>query len=387
VRVNLHYHDPHILNFPKFDTSFEKKIAYEILHTVPDPVKFVRGWFFDAELKDIRRGNIEELMSALLFTNTPVNMSMEERESMDRIINIMEDSVGVTIESGYNENVKCMKLLLDPLKFAYKPFFVYVGIWVLHHICDLVLYANGFERHSNSHIRFWHRRRQRRRDSIGKRPIVFFHGLGIGLFPYLNIIRKLCDASRDIFLVEKGSVAMRLDHRHLLPHEMADGVDEMLKEYSVHDAVFIGHSLGTSIATWIVKYYPHYVYKLILMDPICFALWNHHIAYNFLYKKPTKWIEHLFGVFVAGETGVSFWLRRYFFWYYNCFFTNEIPPNCSVYLSSEDSVVPFDVVYNYIKKHAPPAVKTNTLQGFQHGEILTRPKAQEVICRELYEAD
>merc|ERR1711972_283497 len=44
------------------------------------------------------------------------------------------------------------------------------------------------------------------RSPTKKPPIVFVHGLGVGLAPYLNIVRKLSQRSREVFVLELQEV-------------------------------------------------------------------------------------------------------------------------------------------------------------------------------------
>ena len=65
----------------------------------------------------------------------------------------------------------------------------------------------------------------------------------------------------------------------------------MLTAHGYNEAVIVAHSLGTAVASWVANLAPKRVAGLVLVDPICFLLNYHHVAFNMLHRIPERVIE------------------------------------------------------------------------------------------------
>ena len=127
---------------------------------------------------------------------------------------------------------------------------------------------------------------------------------------------------------------MFLDFRHLLPVQFTDAVIQTLSSLDIESCINIGHSFGTSCCgnflhirccsflhvAWMDTLQDCIKVKgRVLVDPICFQLWSHHLAFNAVSKWPPTCIHELILSIVAmREPGIGTFLRRYFVWYVNC---------------------------------------------------------------------
>jgi hypothetical protein len=64
-----------------------------------------------------------------------------------------------------------------------------------------------------------------------------------------------------------------------------------------------------------VRHAPQLVRGVVLVDPVCFMLNEAHVAYNFLYRRPTRWTEWIMHAFAARELHVAHVLTRCFDWH------------------------------------------------------------------------
>ncbi|KAJ3204721.1 hypothetical protein HDU67_009348, partial [Dinochytrium kinnereticum] len=111
-------------------------------------------------------------------------------------------------------------------------------------------------------------------------PIVFFHGIGGGLFSYLGFIYRVLveNRQRAFFLVELPYVSMRLvDHVPSMQQTVAE-VEDMLDHHGFSKAFFIGHSLGTAVTAWMMNN-SKVVAGSVLLDPIVFKTYHPSLAY------------------------------------------------------------------------------------------------------------
>lgn len=68
-------------------------------------------------------------------------------------------------------------------------------------------------------------------------------------------------------------------------------IEAMLAHHGFGQAVFVAHSLGTAVASWVARSAPHRVGAMVLVDPICFLLNHHHVAFNILHRTPKRLSE------------------------------------------------------------------------------------------------
>jgi pimeloyl-ACP methyl ester carboxylesterase len=234
----------------------------------------------------------------------------------------------------------------------------------------------GFKRMMNGALPFY-----LRSGNSEEPPIVFFHGLGIGLTSYLPFIAALAvqHQHRNIVLFEMPSIQMKLDENHVLPSEFALHVNCCLLQLGFKRNIFIGHSLGTACVRWMDLYYPELVIGRIFIDPIVFSLWTHHIAYNAIYREPTTFHEAFLKYVGMSEPGHATFLHRYFCWFQNTYLSENLPENSFIFMSEMDNIVDTPVVANYLVKNACKSRQIIVIKAFRHGQILASPEVSRIV--------
>jgi hypothetical protein len=95
-------------------------------------------------------------------------------------------------------------------------------------------------------LTYWHRPHT----SKTRLPILFIHGIGIGLYPYINFLADLnANASRDppdsqvgIIAIEIMSVSSRITAQALLKDEMCEEVRHIVQAHGWDKFVLVSHS-------------------------------------------------------------------------------------------------------------------------------------------------
>lgn len=87
----------------------------------------------------------------------------------------------------------------------------------------------------------------RRHTSPSKLPIVFLHGIGIGLWPYVNFLAALNSQGKDdgevgIIAVEILPVSFRITHSALGREEMCRQIHTILIHHGFEKFVLVTHS-------------------------------------------------------------------------------------------------------------------------------------------------
>jgi pimeloyl-ACP methyl ester carboxylesterase len=172
------------------------------------------------------------------------------------------------------------------------------------------------------HLTYWHRSHTSRT----KLPIVFIHGIGIGLYPYVDFLKELnstsgiegdgVDDQVGIIAVEIMPVSFRITHQALDKEEICDEIQAIVKHHGFEKYVLVAHSYGTAVATYMLKSErtSNQVGHVVLIDPITILLHLPDVAYNFTRRKPVTANEHQLYYFASMDMGISHTLARQFFW-------------------------------------------------------------------------
>lgn len=215
------------------------------------------------------------------------------------------------------------------------------------------------------HITYWHRPHT----SPTKLPILFIHGIGIGLYPYTNFLSELNSStgveSSDpndqvgIIAIEIMPVSFRLTHQPLSRQEMCDEISAIVSQH-FPDQKFIlaSHSYGSVISTHLLKSpLAPQIGPVFLIDPVSILLHLPDVAFNFMRRKPKEANEYQLYYFASMDMGVAHTLARHFFWDENVIWKKDFHGRkVTVSLGAKDLIVNTAAVGRYLS--AP-------LEGFE----------------------
>ena len=156
------------------------------------------------------------------------------------------------------ENVHIPRLNIDPVRSHHRPLIYYTFTGLFDYGSDYILHAQGFRRYSIGIVNYWVAQGSHSSDSNDEPPIVFVHGVGIGLVTYLPFILKLWNrkSHRDIMLVELPHVSMKL---RLHPEEvptmqvLVEAIRQAMTKHKFKPAHWVAHSLGTVYLLYFVQ--------------------------------------------------------------------------------------------------------------------------------------
>jgi pimeloyl-ACP methyl ester carboxylesterase len=204
-----------------------------------------------------------------------------------------------------------------------------------------------------------------------KTPIVFIHGIGIGLLPYIPVIDALIDTGRPIMLPEIPYVSafrpFQSPHGVLAPAVVCSTMTAMLASHGFLTATWIGHSYGTSWLSYMCKYAPRFVSALLFLDPICFCLHFPYLTKQFVYLKPDPGTLYYI---VRTDVIVNWSIQRSFPWAWVALFTEQIQVPCSILLSEKDALVPVGRILHYLRNEGIPIRDFNSCdeEYFRNGK-------------------
>ncbi|KAF9969583.1 hypothetical protein BGZ73_008026 [Actinomortierella ambigua] len=397
--------------------------------------RWVETWFDTgrsvkpARFDEIGRENMIQWL-AWAFWAAPlkeVKASCDDMAELCSMMDRIEREKGVQFTPGFNPNVDCIRLNLDPVVASHRPLIYYALVWIANLLSGFVFNFLGFTRFEGAldrahrvkvrkakhqhpteekekakaeyDLAYWYR--PARDADSNKVPLVFIHGIGVGLVQYIHFIVALSTLSRPILMIEVPYVSNRLVRTKcvLSPNESYFAIERILKVHGYQKATFMGHSLGTMLCSAIVRASPAHnnpnsiVAGLILVDPICF-LTHHSIARNFAYRIPTTASQLIMDLFAARELGTSWFIMRRFCWDQCVMFPSAwrrrhhrpaplqgrlspvLPKMTRVFLSREDNLLDMNVIATYLKKQVGLLEEREELvvmDHMDHAAFLLRP--------------
>jgi len=185
-------------------------------------------------------------------------------------------------------------------------------------------------------------------------PLVFCHGIGVGLIYYLTLIDELLKHGKALFLPEIPYVCgfrPWLSRNSILtPSAVTSTLTAMLASHGFLKATFVGHSYGTSWLSYMCKYASHAIAAVLFLDPICFCLHHPCLTKSFVYHRADPGnITYM----VKTDLMINWTIQRSFPWARIVLFIEDIPEDipCGVYLSEKDFLVPADIVEGYFRRN------------------------------------
>jgi pimeloyl-ACP methyl ester carboxylesterase len=268
-------------------------------------------------------------------------------------------------------------------------------------------------------------------------PLVFLHGIGLGLAPYLGFLSRMAaaaDASpeggrRTLVAVQYRHVSMRLSRRIPTAVEVARDVEAFLLKAGITQACVVAHSYGTLVASALTKRINAAAAAgtmtvslagLTLLDPVAFCMFLPHTlraAIFFDHTSPTASkgegarqatsaasnspvpspqatsrkgrtllsylsLRSLLKGIVVRDAHCAAALMRGGHWSEVNLWPSELPHNTSVILSGSDHLVPVEAVVTQLKNAPTAAAKGVTVQvheGRGHGAFVLDPAIQAGI--------
>ncbi|PFH46449.1 hypothetical protein AMATHDRAFT_69833 [Amanita thiersii Skay4041] len=309
--------------------TFER-CAVELPSLPPPNGPYPMGWLLPhAHPREFKRDNVVEWLLWALFACDKERADLEEcGEEINGYIRRIEEMLGRQLEDGRDDEVTSMRLALDPVQILHRPFMWYIIVGIVDAWTSFTLASLGFHHyapsgwfstfpprpilttfsrpaatHDDVLLPYWYRP-HRAKDKL---PVLFIHGIGIGLYPYIPFLRELAESQPDvgIILLELLPLSMHMTSASIPPrHEMLKAVEDILESFNIERVVLVAHSYGTFIAGSILRsgldahsasqqapipQLASKIARVVLVDPIPILLHLPPVAYSFLYREPPPW--------------------------------------------------------------------------------------------------
>lgn len=250
------------------------------------------------------------------------------------------------------------------------------------------------------HLPHWYRPHR----SSSKLPILFIHGLGIGLWPYLPFFRDLLRADPDvgILALEILPISMRITDPLLSRSATLSSISSILASHGLPRATVASHSFGTVLTAHLLRApaYAPLVAGALLIDPIPFLLHLPSVAYNFVYRTPRDANEWQLWYFASRDPDIARALARHFFWSQSVLFKEDLEEcvkagrRVAVVLSGQDQIVDAPEVWRYLTGEDEPTARWSRpgggldvyyMKGLDHAMVFDTRERRKVLLSALRE--
>ncbi|OLN96944.1 hypothetical protein CCHL11_07428 [Colletotrichum chlorophyti] len=324
------------------------------MSTVPDMENYLRMWFLGAELSDIRRENVREFLLWAFFdldNNSAELNTQNYNAEVEQFIDRTENILGWRFQPGRGQ-AKSLRLTFDVIETRYRSVWWYFILALLDILTHAVLVYNGFQYYAQprekaifpprmqqvfstrrspaGNLSYWHRPSSPRRSH--NQPVVFLHGIGIGLWIYVRFLVEICTKGRDgkggaaIIALEILPVSFRLTEPPLAKEVFLRQFKTILDHHGCDEFVLVSHSYGSVLTTHAMRC-PELqtrIKRAVLIDPVTILLHLPTVAYNFTRRRPKTANEWQLWYFASTDPGVAHCLGRYFFWRESAIWADEL---------------------------------------------------------------
>ncbi|KAF2185779.1 hypothetical protein K469DRAFT_726555 [Zopfia rhizophila CBS 207.26] len=351
-----------------------RELVKRCFENIPDHEKYISKWFRDAPLHDVKRDNIKDFFRWAFF-NTATPDPAHDSE-LEEYVKEFERRIGRDFQPGRG-NVKCLRLTLDKSDTLHRSLIWYLCVFIVDNFTYFSMLFYKFRFHSTSSIHglsvfpprpqtlFGSRRSSakdltywyRPHSSCSKFPVLFLHGIGIGLYPYVNFLAELNQQNKDadgevgIIAVEILPISFRITRPTPAKDEMCKQLRTILQYHGFETVTLVSHSYGSFIATHLLQdpELSGQIASIIIVDPVSILLHLPDVAYNFTVRKPNRANEWQLWYFASKDVGVAHTLSRHFFWSENILWKEDFANRqVTIFLSERDLIVDTSRIREYL---------------------------------------
>jgi hypothetical protein len=210
-------------------------------------------------------------------------------------------------------------------------------------------------------------------------PVLFLHGIGVGLVSYLPLLLSL-PTSTPVIAVEVLPISSRLCPPPLARAEFLSALADVLSSHDTSPTptafTLVGHSYGTVLATHVLRHarLRSRVASVVLVDPVSIRLHLPDVAVNFTRRVPRSANEWQLWFFASTDPGVAECLARWFFWRDNVLWRDDVVAlvaegkRVAVFLAGRDLIVDAWAVHRHLEP--VPGVDLVMLEHLDHSQVL-----------------
>ncbi|KAK9841742.1 hypothetical protein WJX81_000194 [Elliptochloris bilobata] len=277
--------------------------------------QFFSGWFLGAPFESLKRGNIEDFIAYGFYCKRPDELAPEARQQLSEYIDRIEEVWDVCFKEGHTPGLRFMAHLWEDLRYMHKPLAVHLAAEAMGLLTAVMLLALGFRMRRMQGFTYWVRGAPPTEAVLAgagaaaaaAAPLVFIHGVGLGLTPYLHFIAELLRAfpGRPVVLLETRAALVQ---------------------------------------------------SMVLVDPVCMLTIYPQLLHNFVYRTfhPCDGVIDSLRYAFSRDLVIAAVFGRKFVWHRMCLWPADLPPASLAVLSAGDDLVPSRLIAAQLEQHGSP---------------------------------
>mmetsp|Transcript_5575 Transcript_5575/g.15001 ORF Transcript_5575/g.15001 Transcript_5575/m.15001 type:complete len:739 (-) Transcript_5575:1603-3819(-) len=367
--------EPHAPSHPNFNPrhAFDEFVVHQSRLSRYICIRdMLQTWFWHAPLEQIKRGNVADLITYGFWYKSRQQLEAEGQGHLpDQLVDELERAWGIHFAEGHNKELSFMAHLWQPLRCSYRPLAFYLLIEYLFFMKHVVLLSLGFRAYKHAGFKYYvygklpnMRGRKEGQQLKGVEledpahssqvPILFLHGVGMGLFPYMGFIAQLACTGQPVVAFECNHLGMRWVSHIPDADEVVEAIAGVLRKHDVPRMAVAAHSYGTLHSSRLLQMYPQLVQSICLIDPVNFNMFTGKLIHNFVYR-PDK-TKNLPAHLVARDIHHAASVSRRFYWSLLNLWPHQLPRNTMVVLSGRDELVPVPETITMLQQEAPHSI-------------------------------
>lgn len=321
--------------------------------------------------QSITINNIKKLLSYCIFNIDPTtnNMRLWQSIYINSIIKKIKPRLSI-LNNNTNTTCKSSMIMTNKLDIVHKPFAFYTLMYAIRKVFNYYMYTLGFTNiiEPITNLRVWIKYNNSATNDI---PLVFIHGIGFGIIPYISKIRKLSVDRKMLIVPELPNLSYDL---YKFPPPSNESIVVSLYNTLVKLGIklidIIGHSNGSILMNIFQIRYPHMCNYKTYAEPVCFHI-HQAIGANMFYRFPltTKYSikKYILWLFVFRDMYTQYAIKRGVFAEHGLL--KNLDNKTHIILAKNDCVVPSFHIHKYITAHHPD-VNVTVVEG-NHGVWLS----------------
>ncbi|KAF2744803.1 hypothetical protein M011DRAFT_407644 [Sporormia fimetaria CBS 119925] len=374
---------------PVLDRQSRRDLFWKCWDKIPTPEYYIRRWFLDAKVEDVRRENVKDFFRWALLNKGDTSdddkgqleqqLPEGEEEELEEYVDGVQTLLGRQIDPGRGP-AECLRLTIDRVKMLHRPLIWYMVVGLVDTLTSAYLRYSGFQLYRTSfrsevstfpfrlaslfttrksaspNLSYWYRSHTSRT----RLPVVFIHGIGIGLYAYSQFLNEInkddplgpADGQIGIIAIELMPISFRITSPILGKQELCSQINMILEAHGWEKIVLASHSYGSVVTTHLLHSTSPVKAKigpLVFIDPVTFLLHLPDVCYNFTARTPRRANEHQLHYFASTDMMVSHTLARHFFWADNILWKDDLRGrDATVALAGRDLIVDTESVGKYL---------------------------------------
>ena len=382
-------------------TKERRELFEKCIDNVPSLETYLQWWFLGASVESIRRENVREFLCWAFFDQRYEELKENDLDDdgtstldeLEKYIELIERRLGRNLGEGRG-NVESLRLTFDDISTTYRGLAWYTIIFVVDQATHLAMRWHGFQYYARPRteairvfpprplevlsqqrspargLSYWYRPHESKTHT----PILFFHGIGVGLWTYVRFLADIYRISKrggqggtGIIAIELLPISFRLTDPPLEKTMFLQQMTAIVDYHHWQEFTITSHSYGSVLITHALHQpdLSKRIASVVLIDPVTIMLHLPNVAYNFTRRKPKRANEWQLWYFASTDPGVAHCLGRCFFWRENILWKEELGTasspdgsttireprrgvKASVFLSGQDIIVDAPAIAQYL---------------------------------------